>query len=78
MRTPPDQPHPVVMQLEGERHRHTVQGLRTDDHSRCTLVVVEEIGGTVALYPHGWDRWGVRIAITDAHSLARAILGNEP
>ena len=46
------------MQLEGERQRYTVQGRRTDDHSRCTLVVVEEIGGTLALYPHGWDKWG--------------------
>lgn len=54
------------MQRENERGRLVVDGKRTDDGSKCELVVIREVGGTVALYPHGAARFGVRLAGADA------------
>jgi hypothetical protein len=65
---------PAVMQRENERTRLTVDGKRTDDNTRCTLIVINEIGKTWALYPHGAAQLGVRISDGDAAELARAIL----
>ena len=56
----------VVMQRENERARLVVDGKRTDDRTRCELVVIREVGGTVAIYPHGAARFGVRLAGVDA------------
>jgi hypothetical protein len=49
------------MQRENERGRVVVDGKRTDDGDLCTLIVVHEVGGTWALYPHGWGKFGVRL-----------------
>ncbi|MCA1672692.1 MAG: hypothetical protein LC799_10980, partial [Actinobacteria bacterium] len=65
---------PVIMQLENERGRVVVAGRRTDDNTRCALVVIPEVGGTWALYPHGWDKLGVRLAKADSITMAQAIL----
>lgn len=64
-------------QLDGERSRLVVKGRRVDDHTLCTLVIVHEIGGTWALFPHGWGRFGVRLAHAEAAKIARRILGLE-
>ncbi|MCA1705638.1 MAG: hypothetical protein LC808_21215 [Actinobacteria bacterium] len=45
----------VVSQTENERKRLAVDGQRTDDRTRCTLLLVYETSGTWALYPHGAD-----------------------
>jgi hypothetical protein len=65
---------PVIMQKDNERARVTVAGKRTDDNTRCTLLAVCEVGGTWALYPHGWGKFGVRMPTAEAETLARAIL----
>ncbi|MGH4013738.1 MAG: hypothetical protein ACRDSL_07345 [Pseudonocardiaceae bacterium] len=44
-----------VMQHEIERGRMTAAGRRTDDGERCPLLVVHEVGGSWAMYPHGWE-----------------------
>ncbi|MGH4016811.1 MAG: hypothetical protein ACREMZ_16625 [Gemmatimonadales bacterium] len=62
------------MQRQNERSRVVVDGKRTDDGSQCTLVVVQEVGGTWALYPHGWGRFGVRLNKSEAVKAAQAIL----
>ncbi|MGH3932724.1 MAG: hypothetical protein ACRDTF_22430 [Pseudonocardiaceae bacterium] len=59
---------------EKERSRLVVEGTRTDDGDRCALVVVHEVGGTWAAYPHRIDRLGVRPAKADAVRVAEAIL----
>lgn len=65
----------VVMQRDNEHGRVAVEGRRTDDGDWCTLVVVHEVtGGCWALYPHGWGRFGVRLARADAIQVAEAIL----
>jgi hypothetical protein len=63
------------MQRENERSRLTVEGRRTDDGSRCTLLVVHEVGGTWVLYPHGAAQLGVRLDGAAAATVAQAILG---
>ena len=63
----------TVMQRENERGRLTVDGWCTDDGAQCTLLVVAEVGGTWALYPHGWGKFGVRLAAPAAETLAAAI-----
>jgi len=65
---------PAITQLKDERSRTVVDGHRTDDGDQCTLVVVREVGGTWALYPHGWGRFGVRLPQAEALKVARAIL----
>ena len=61
------------MQRENERRRMTVDGRRTDDGTRCTLLAVHEVGGGWALYPHGAGQLGVRISAVAADELARTI-----
>ena len=68
---------PAIMQRENERRRVVVDGRRTDDRSRCELVVVSEVGGTWALYPHGVGKLGVRLPHAEAARIARAILGED-
>ncbi len=59
---------------EKERSRVVVDGKRTDNAERCTLVVVHEIGGTWAWYPHGAAQLGVRLPQADAVRMAQKIL----
>ncbi|MGH3872850.1 MAG: hypothetical protein ACRDSR_15320 [Pseudonocardiaceae bacterium] len=54
------------------RGRLAVEGRRTDDAQVCTLVMVQELGGLWALYPHGAGRRGVRLA--QVVRMAKAIL----
>ena len=70
----PEPPEPAAAQLRNERSRVGVDGTRTDDGDRCTLVVIHEVGGTWALYPHGWDTFGVRLSKSEAVKAAQAIL----
>ncbi len=65
---------PVIMQRANERGRIAVDGKRTDDDTLCKLVVVHEVGGAWALYPHGWGKFGVRLPKDEAVQVARAIL----
>lgn len=65
----------AVTQRGNERGRTVVEGRRTDDGDCCKLVVVQEItGGCWALYPHGWGKFGVRLAQAEAVAVAQAIL----
>lgn len=63
-----------VFQLHKERHRLVVTGRRTDDGARCELVVITDTGGSVALYPHGATKLGVRVDEATAVKVARTIL----
>lgn len=67
----------VVMQRDNERRRVVVDGRRTDDGSRCTLVVLQERNGVWTIYPHGDGTFGVRMPGAGARTVARAILGDE-
>ncbi len=40
----------------------------------CTVVLVHEVGGTWAWYPHGAHKLGVRLPRAEAAKLARTIL----
>lgn len=71
-----DPEQPVVMQRERERSRLAVVGKRTDDGEKCTLLVVCEVGGTWALFPHGAAQLGVRLADPAVETLARAMLAD--
>jgi hypothetical protein len=59
---------------EKERSRLVVDGKRIDNAERCTLVVVHELGGSWAWYPHGFGKFGVRLPRTEAVKVAQAIL----
>jgi hypothetical protein len=63
-----------VFQLKGERERLVVTGRRTDDDGRCELLVIADLSGSFALYPHGVDRFGVRLECQDAVRMALVIL----
>lgn len=66
---------PAVTQRGNERSRTVVDGHRTDDGDQCKLVVVHEVTGDCwALYPHGWGKFGVRLAKAEAVTVAQAIL----
>ncbi|MGH8878213.1 MAG: hypothetical protein ACRD0P_12860 [Stackebrandtia sp.] len=64
----------TVMQRENETDRVILDGRRTDDGARCTLVAIREYGGTWALYPHGANQLGIRLATQNATAMAHAIL----
>jgi hypothetical protein len=64
-----------VMQLRGERERLVVTGRRSDDGNRCELLVVADVGGSYAFYPHGGTQFGVQLAREDTVIVARLILG---
>lgn len=61
------------MQRENEVRRIVLEGRRTDDRARCSVVVVHEHGGTWVFYPHGVDHFGVRLSTADVTTMARAI-----
>lgn len=63
---------PKIMQQENERSRLVVDGRRTDDHTRCELLIVHEVGGDWVLLQHGW--FGVRLHEATAVKMARSIL----
>ena len=65
-----------MMQREHERRRLAVDGKRTDTGERCTLVVIGEVGGTWAFYPHGAAQLGARLSGEEAARVARAILAD--
>jgi hypothetical protein len=65
----------TIIQRENERGRLTVEGKRTDDGDRCSLLLVQETGGMWALYLHGAAQLGVRVTEEVAAQLARVILG---
>lgn len=62
------------MQRENERTRMTATGRRTDDGAQCTLLAVCETGGAWALYPHGMDKFGIRLSAQEARRVAQAIM----
>lgn len=64
----------TVMQRENETSRVVLEGRRADDGDRCTVVVIRELGGIWAFYPHGANKLGVRLRKEEAASMARAIL----
>jgi hypothetical protein len=64
----------TVMQRENETRRVVLDGRRTDDGTRCTLVAIRQLDGTWAHYPHGADQLGVRLSKESAVTLAREIL----
>jgi hypothetical protein len=74
--TPTCGPLPI-MQLRGERARVVVTGRRTDDNDRCELLLVADTGGSFALYPHGVDRFGVRLDGDGAAAAARFLAGDQ-
>lgn len=67
----------TVMQRDNERRRVVVDGRRTDDGARCSLVVIHEYSGGWAICPHGDGKLGVRVSGTDAATIATAILAGE-
>lgn len=69
-----DTAEPAIMQWDNERGRVAVDGRRTDDGGRCTLLAVRETRGTWALYPHGAAKLGVRLPVAEAVKIAQAIL----
>lgn len=71
-----DKPRPTVMQRENERSRTVVVGRRTDDGTQCSLLLVHEVGGAWALYPHGARQFGVRLSQEEAAKVAQAILAD--
>lgn len=64
----------AVMQRRNETNRVVLNGRRTDDGDLCTLVAIREVGGVWALYPHGVNKFGVRLGKDDAAKVARAML----
>jgi hypothetical protein len=61
------------MQRDNEHNRTMIAGRRTNDGTRCLLLIIHEVGGALALYPHGRDEFGVRLTWTNVDALARAI-----
>ncbi|MGH3683510.1 MAG: hypothetical protein ACRDRU_07405 [Pseudonocardiaceae bacterium] len=53
--------------------REHAQGRRTDDHSRCTLLVIHEADGSWAI--HGLGAPGVQLSTAEMIALAESILG---
>jgi len=65
---------PAALQRDHERSRVAINGKRTDDGGRCTVIVIHEVGDTWALYLHGARQLGVRLTKTDAMTIAQAVL----
>ena len=63
---------PETQHQQRERGRVVVQGYRTDDGTRCTLVVVNEIDGSWSF--HGLAAPGVTLSKADTVALAESIL----
>ncbi|HEX2301251.1 MAG TPA: hypothetical protein VHH34_22570, partial [Pseudonocardiaceae bacterium] len=64
----------TVMQRENEISRVVLEGRRTDDGAVCSVVVVHELGGTWAIFPHGMSQFGVRLHTGEMATLAQAVL----
>lgn len=61
-------------QRDNEQTRFVLDGYRSDDGTRCELLVVHLVGGKGwCLLQHGW--FGVLLGEADAQRLARRILG---
>ena len=63
---------PDIQHQQRERGRLHTHGRRTDDGSRCTLLVIHELDGSWLL--HGLGAPGVKVSATDMVTLAEAIL----
>jgi hypothetical protein len=63
---------PKTLHSQRERGRLQAQGHRTDDDSRCTLLVIHEADGSWAI--HGLGAPGVRLTRDVMVTLAEAIL----
>lgn len=57
-----------------ERSRLVAEGQRTDNGELCSLMLVDEVGGTWAAYPHGAAQLGVRLSRTEALRVAQKII----
>ena len=55
-----DESQPAVMQREHKRSQPALDSKRTDNGEWCTLVV-HEVSGTWAAYPHGAAQLGVQL-----------------
>jgi hypothetical protein len=64
---------PETLHSQRERGRVHAQGCRTDDNSRCTLLVIHEADSSWAI--HGLGAPGVRLSKAEMITLAEAILG---
>lgn len=61
-------------QRKNEISRVSVTGRRIGDGDKCTVLLVHEVRGTWAFYPHGYDKFGVRLPDDEAVQVAKAIL----
>ena len=64
----------IVSQRENEISRVVLTGRRTDDGAACSVVVVRELGGTWAIYPHGMSQLGARLRNDEMATMTHAIL----
>ncbi|MGH4017060.1 MAG: hypothetical protein ACRDSL_24665 [Pseudonocardiaceae bacterium] len=74
-------PQRTVMQWENERGPMVVSAKRTDNGSRCSLVLVRETGGSWAVYPHGAGQLGVRLspeAAAGGHDVLDVLRSRDP
>lgn len=69
-----DPVEPAVSQRRDELARLVADGRRTDDNSTCSLVLLRKTGGDWWLYPHGVDKFGVRLSDQEARRVAQTIL----
>jgi hypothetical protein len=51
--------------------------LRTDDSSRCELLVVRDTSGSLALYPHGGSTFGVRLPKAGVATMLKFLTGTQ-
>lgn len=72
--TPRHIPELVISQRDNEQSRVVVKGSRTDDGSQCTVVLIQEPTGHWGIYPHGFDKFGVRLPQAEAVKAAQAML----
>ncbi|MGH3984196.1 MAG: hypothetical protein ACRDST_16320 [Pseudonocardiaceae bacterium] len=63
---------PEAQHQRTERGRVAVQGRRTDDRSRCTLLLIHETDGSWSF--HGLGAPGVNVTMADAVAVAGALL----
>jgi hypothetical protein len=63
---------PETQHQRTERGRLTAHGRRTDDGSRCTLLVINELDGAWTF--HGLGAPGMRLSAIDMVELATVIL----
>lgn len=68
----------IVSQHQNEISRVVLDGRRTDDGAACSVVVVRELGGTWAIYPHGMDQLGARLSNGEMATMTQAILAAAP